>query len=73
MIHFHKRERSKKVTDSIGAESFLKRQQSLSYSRIFQLLLKFEVSVSCTQEPATDPYPKPYGIYNLTGIIMKKN
>jgi hypothetical protein len=49
------------VTNELhGAEFFLRTQQSLRYLNISQHFLKPEGSLSCSQEPATGPYPGTY-------------
>jgi hypothetical protein len=47
------------LTDSIhGAETFLRRSQLHSYSRMSQHFMEPEDSLSCSQEPSTCPCPQ---------------
>jgi hypothetical protein len=43
-----------------GAQSFLRRRESLSYSKISQHFLETESSVSCSQKLSATPYPEPH-------------
>jgi hypothetical protein len=41
------------------AEPFLRSFQLCSYSRTSQQFIELEVSMQCSQEPSTGPYPEP--------------
>jgi hypothetical protein len=43
-----------------GAEPFLRNRQLCSHSRISQHVMEPKGSITCSQEPSTDPYPEPY-------------
>jgi hypothetical protein len=42
-----------------GAEPFIRSRQLCSYSRTSRHFMEPEVSISCSQEPSTDPHPEP--------------
>jgi hypothetical protein len=54
-----------------GAESFLRSRQSCSHSRTSQHFMEPEGSISCSQEPATGPYPEPYRLSPHHPILSK--